>query len=69
MAGGVLGGFASTGPEGVRTGIESFGAIVLAYTVMEELLREAHQRAASVRIAAMFFVGFIPFFLAAAAVG
>lgn len=69
VAGGVLGGYASTGPEGVRTGIESFGAIVLAYTVMEELLREAHEHAAGTWIAAMFFVGFIPFFLAAAAVG
>ena len=68
MVGGVLGAWARSGPERLATGIEGFGAIALAYLVIEELLREAHGREQKPWIVATFFVGFIPFFIAAAIV-
>lgn len=45
-----------------------FGAMALAYFVMEELLREAHGQKANFWIAATFFAGFLPFYIAGAAV-
>jgi len=68
VIGGVLGAWARSGPPALATVIESFGAIALSYLVMEELLREAHDEEESPWIAGTFFVGFIPFFLAAAIV-
>lgn len=41
----------------------------IIYLVVEELLREAHEQKEKPWIAATFFAGFIPFFLAAAVVG
>jgi ZIP family zinc transporter len=41
-----------------------FGAAAIAYFVMEELLREAHRQLASPVMAALFFAGFLPFFIA-----
>ena len=66
VIGGVLGGLASTGPSEVKTFIEGLGAIALSYLVIEELLRKAHKQESKPWIAGMFFVGFIPFFVAAA---
>lgn len=64
VAGGALGAWARSGPSPVITVIEAFGAIALSYLVMEELLREAHEQAASPALAATFFLGFIPLFAA-----
>ena len=44
VAGGVLGAWARSGSAELATFIEAFGAIALAYLVVEELLREAHER-------------------------
>lgn len=60
VAGGVLGAWARRGPEELVTGIEGFGAIALAYLVVEELLREVHEQEEKPSIAATFFAGFIP---------
>ncbi|MGE3277613.1 MAG: hypothetical protein AB7O67_21060 [Vicinamibacterales bacterium] len=68
-AGAVIGALLRLAPDGWTTGIEAFGAVALAYFVMEELLREAHEQGASAGLAATFFAGFIPLFLAAAALG
>lgn len=69
VVGGILGALARFGPEALATSIEGFGAIALAYLVTEELLREAHQGDETPWMALMFFVGFVPVFLAAAAIG
>lgn len=66
VIGAVLGGWASTTGDNIKTFIEAFGAVALAYLVMEELLRKAHAQESNPLIAGMFFVGFIPFFIAAA---
>jgi ZIP family zinc transporter len=66
--GSVLGAVATTGPDAFVTFLEAFGAIVFAYFVMEELLREAHQVDEHPWTAAMFFVGFIPLFIVAVAI-
>jgi hypothetical protein len=55
-------------PDGFVTFLEALGAIVFAYFVMEELLREAHQVDEHPWTAAMFFVGFIPLFIVAVAI-
>lgn len=62
---GILGGWATVGPPALRIAVESFGAIALAYTVTEELLRQAHQLKTSPWIAAMIYVGFVPLLFAA----
>ena len=67
VAGGILGAWSRSGPDALAITIEGFGAIALAYLVTEALLREAHGQAEQPWIAAMFFAGFIPLFLAAAA--
>ncbi|TDX22196.1 ZIP family zinc transporter [Modicisalibacter xianhensis] len=66
VVGSMLGGWASTGGDNIKTFIEAFGAVALAYLVVEELLREAHKQESNPLIAGMFFAGFIPFFIAAA---
>ena len=68
VVGGVLGACIATGPAALATAIRSFGAIALAYLVTEELLREAHRKGASPWLAAAFFAGFVPFFVAAVVV-
>jgi ZIP family zinc transporter len=64
LFGAFAGGLLRLAPDAVRTGLLAFGAIAISYLVMEELLREAHGQKASPTMAAMFFVGFMPFFLA-----
>lgn len=66
VTGGVLGAWAHFGPGWLHVLIYSFGAITLSYLVMEELLREAHEKKEPPWMPALFFVGFIPFFVAAA---
>ena len=68
VVGGVLGALARSGPGPLATFIEGFGAIALAYLVTEELLREAHRGKEKPCMAAMFFTGFVPLFLAAVGV-
>ena len=68
VIGGVLGAWAESAPTPLAITIEGFGAIALAYLVTEALLREAHNQEENPWMSAMFFVGFIPLFLAAAAV-
>jgi hypothetical protein len=67
--GGIIGALLRLAPEGWATSTEAFGAIALAYFVMEELLREAHKQGARAWLAAIFFAGFIPLFLGAARLG
>jgi ZIP family zinc transporter len=66
IAGAGLGVWAHSGPADLSVGIEGFGSIALAYFVTEALLRKAHAQEEKPWVAAMFFVGFIPLFLAAA---
>lgn len=65
VTGGVLGAWSHTGPSSLRAAILGFGATALAYLVVEELLREAHENRTSPWRAATFFAGFLPFFVAA----
>jgi ZIP family zinc transporter len=67
--GGIIGALLRLAPEAWATSIEAFGAVALAYFVMEELLREAHEQGADAWLAATFFAGFIPLFLVAAYIG
>lgn len=61
---GALGGaLLSAAPHSVSAAVLAFGAIAISYLVMEELLREAHQQKVSPLMAALFFAGFVPFFL------
>ncbi len=63
VVGALIGAWVYSGPKSITMAILGFGAIALSYLVTEELLREAHEISVSPWIAAMFFAGFIPFFI------
>lgn len=47
----------------LQAGLLAVGAAALAYLIIEELLLTAHEQREDPLIAAVFFVGFLPFFL------
>lgn len=63
VVGALIGAWVYSGPKSIAMAILGFGAIALSYLVTEELLREAHEISVRPWIAAMFFAGFIPFFI------
>lgn len=58
-----LGYWAGGGPTGLQQLLFGFGAIALAYLVLEELLTEAHELTQRVGMVAMIWVGFLPVFI------
>ena len=64
---GAIGGAALLGGASptVRAAVLAFGAAALLYLVVEELLVEAHERAETPLLAALFFAGFLGIYLLA----
>lgn len=63
LAGGALGWLIGQGPLDVRVAFFAFGAIALAYLVLEELLTEAHEQQRSPMHAAALFTAFSAVFV------
>lgn len=63
-----LGWLAAQGPQALGTAVLGLGASIIIYLIMEELLREAHERDAGPAEVAVLFACFLPLFLAGIAV-